>query len=69
MLSESILFFKGRYKVTLSGKQKSELVQMADAVHYLVQTQLSFVAPNIFMGRLYTTGGRKRVPHLLYADL
>ena len=29
---------------------------MADAVHYLV-TQLSFVAPYISMGRLYTIGG------------
>ena len=30
---------------------------MADAVHYLLQTQLSFVAPYFSMGRLYTTGG------------
>ena len=29
-LSESILFFKSKYEVTLSGKQKSKLVQMAD---------------------------------------
>ena len=35
-LSESDLFFKSRYEVTLSGKQIIELVQMADAVHCLV---------------------------------
>ena len=35
-LSESALFFKGRYEVTLSGKQKSLLLQMADTFHYRV---------------------------------
>ena len=35
-LWESDLYFKSRYEVTLSGKQTTELVQMADAVHCLV---------------------------------
>ena len=42
---------------------------MADAVHYLVQTQLSFVAPYISMGRLYTIGSRKHALHMQYVDL
>ena len=42
---------------------------MADAVHYLIETQLSFVAPYISIGRLYTTCGCKYVPHLHYVDL
>ena len=40
---------------------------MADAVHYLVEIQLSFVAPYISMGRLYTTGSCKHGLHLRYA--
>ena len=42
---------------------------MADAIHYLIETQLSFVAPYISIGRLYTTCGHKCVPHLHYVDL
>ena len=39
---------------------------MADAVHFLIQTQLALY---ISMGKLYTPGGRKCAPHLRYADL
>ena len=41
-LSESALFFKIKYEATSSGKQKSLLLQMADAFHYRVQI---FIAP------------------------
>ena len=42
---------------------------MADAVHCLVQIQLSFATPYISMGRMYTTGTHKRVLLMPYADL
>ena len=42
---------------------------MADAVHCLVQIQLSFAAPYISMGRLYTTGTHKRALLMHYAGL
>ena len=50
-------------------KQKSKLVQMADAVHYLVQIQLSLIAPYISMEKLYTIGGCKCALHLRCVDL
>ena len=42
---------------------------MADAVHYLVQTQLSLLPYTFLWGGCTPLGGCKCAPHLSYADL